>query len=122
MNEQTTKEVLTHHLTAFGNNDLNQIMKDYTEESEVLTPNGPLKGLTAIREFFADYFDVIPTGSAFELKQMTVTHNVAYVAWTSESTTTNILLGTDSFFIEADKIRFHTVADYRTKKQLVQDN
>ena len=116
MNEQTTKEVLTHHLTAFGNNDLDEIMKDYTEESEVFTPNGPLKGLTGISEFFADYFDVIPSGSAFELKQMTVRYNVACVAWTSESATTNILLGTDSFFLEGDKIRFHTVADYRIKK------
>jgi ketosteroid isomerase-like protein len=116
MNEQITKEVLTHHLTAFGNNDLSEIMKDYIEESEVLTPEGSLKGLTAIRDFFSNYFDVIPTGSTFDLKQMTVTHNIAYVAWTSESATTNILLGTDSFFLEGNKIRFHTVADYRIKK------
>jgi len=40
INEALTKEILVHHLTAFGNNDLNEIMKDYTEESEVLTPNG----------------------------------------------------------------------------------
>ncbi|RYE53708.1 MAG: nuclear transport factor 2 family protein, partial [Sphingobacteriales bacterium] len=67
MNNQKTAEVLTHHLAAFGNNDLDEIMKDYTEESEVLTATGTLKGLTPIRDFFADYFKVIPTGSAFEL-------------------------------------------------------
>lgn len=111
--EALTKEVLTHHLTAFGNNDLEEIMKDYTEASQVLTPNGPLKGLAAIRQFFADYFVTIPTGSSFELKQLTVTRQVGYVAWASESAVAQIPMGTDTFFLEGDKIRFHTVADYR---------
>jgi hypothetical protein len=44
MNDTITKDVLMHHLTAFGNNDLSEIMKDYTNESEVHTPVGPLKG------------------------------------------------------------------------------
>lgn len=116
INEALTKEVLIHHLTAFGNNDLDEIMKDYTEESEVLTPNGPLKGLAAIRQFFADYFVTIPNGSAFELKQMTITQQVAYVAWASESAVAIIPIGTDTFFLEGDKIKFHTVADYRINK------
>jgi len=116
MNEEITKQVLTHHLTAFGNNDLDEIMKDYTEQSEVLTPAGPLKDLAAIRQFFADYFLAIPTGSAFELIQLTTTRNVAYVAWASESANVRIPIGTDTFFLEGDKIRFHTVADYRVIK------
>jgi ketosteroid isomerase-like protein len=114
--ENLTKDILTHHLTAFGNNDLDEIMKDYTEESEVLTPSGPLKGLAPIRQFFADYFVTIPTGSAFELKQLTVTHQVGYVAWASDSAVAQIPMGTDTFFLEGDKIRFHTVADYRVEK------
>jgi ketosteroid isomerase-like protein len=116
MNEEITKKVLTHHLTAFGNNDLNEIMKDYTDQSEVLTPNGPLKGLNEIRQFFSEYFLAIPTGSTFEMKQMTVTHNIAYVAWASDSAIASISMGTDTFFMEADKIRFHTVADDRINK------
>lgn len=116
MNETITKDVLTHHLTAFGDNNLDENMKDYTEDSEVLTPEGPLKGLAAIRQFFADYFIAIPKGSAFELKQLMVVQNVAYVVWASESATTKLPMGTDSFFLDGDKIRFHTVADYRINK------
>jgi ketosteroid isomerase-like protein len=115
-NETITGKVLNHHLTAFGNNDLDEIMKDYNEQSEVLTPNGPLKDLITIRQFFADYFEIIPTGSAFELKQLTITCNVAYVTWTSDSPKARIQIGTDTFFMEGDKIRFHTVADYRINK------
>lgn len=34
--EIATKKVLMHHLTAFGNNNLDEIMLDYTEESTLL--------------------------------------------------------------------------------------
>lgn len=34
-----------HHLAAFGDNDLDEIMKDYTDTSEVLCKEGLLKGL-----------------------------------------------------------------------------
>jgi ketosteroid isomerase-like protein len=108
--EQVTSQVLNHHLSAFGNNDLPEILKDYTEESELLTPAGPLKGLTAIRSFFADYFRIIPTGSSFEMKRLTVTSNAAYLVWASASPVADIPLGTDSFFLEGNKIRLHTVA------------
>lgn len=115
-NEALTNKVISHHLTAFGNNDLEEILKDYTEESQVLTPNGPLTGLAAIRQFFADYFLAIPTGSAFTMKQLTVSHQVGYVAWASDSAIAQIPMGTDTFFVEGDKIIVHTVADYRIMK------
>lgn len=114
--EIKTKEVLTHHLTAFGNNNLDEIMKDYTEQSEVLTQEGHLIGLEAIRKFFEDFFITIPKGSAFEMKQLTVTNNVAYIAWSSKSAVAEIPMGTDTFFFEYDKIRFHTVASYVLSK------
>lgn len=110
MHDINTSEILTHHLTAFGNNDLDEIMKDYTEESELLTPDGPLTGLPAIRQFFADYFVTVPTGSTFEMKKLTVTGNVAFIVWSSNSNVANIPLGTDTFFMAEGKIRFHTVA------------
>jgi hypothetical protein len=43
-----TKNVLMHHLTVFGNNNLEEIMSNYTEDSEVLA----IKGLSAITNFF----------------------------------------------------------------------
>lgn len=112
----TTNDVLMHHLTAFGNNDLEEILKDYSEKSEILTVNGPLKGIETIRGFFVDFFAAIPTGAAFEIKQLTVTGPVAYVAWASESETFAFPMGTDTFFIEDEKIIYHTVADYRISK------
>ena len=115
-NETVTNEVIMHHLRAFGNNDLDEIMKDYTEQSQVLTPEGPLKGLEAVRKFFENFFIAIPAGAAFEMKQLTVTHNVAYIAWSSKSAVAEIPMGTDTFFLDGGKIRLHTVASYTLAK------
>ena len=116
VNETITNEVLIHHLTAFGNNDLEEILKDYTDESEILTPAGKLTGLADIRTFFADFFALIPTGSPFGMNQKIVTGNVAYIVWHSDSALATLPVGTDTFFLIDDKIRFHTVADYRVIK------
>lgn len=109
--------VLNHHLIAFGDNNLDEIMKDYTESSVVLTPNGKIHGLDDIYKFFEDFFAVIPSGSDFEMKQKTIVDHLAYIAWSSQSDKTKIPMGTDTFVFEGDKIKFHTVADYRLNNE-----
>jgi ketosteroid isomerase-like protein len=108
--EITTKEVLMHHLTAFGDNKLDEIMLDYTEQSTLLCDKGALKGLDKIRQFLEEMFRLIPSGSEFEMKQLTINDNVAHIIWTSKSAIAEIPFGTDTFLIEADKIKIHTVA------------
>jgi ketosteroid isomerase-like protein len=110
------EQVLIHHLTAFGNNDLSEILKDYDEASQILTPDGVVKGLSGIQKFFEDFFSAIPTGSAFEMKQKIIVDNIAYILWTSESATTKFPVGTDTFVFDGDRIQYHTVADYRIGK------
>jgi pimeloyl-ACP methyl ester carboxylesterase/ketosteroid isomerase-like protein len=114
--DNTVEQTLMHHLIAFGDNNLDEILKDYTEESVIMTSNGSVKGLSEIREFFAAFFAVIPTGSSFTMKQKTIVGNVAYILWASESSTTKISVGTDTFVFDGDKIQYHTVADDRVQK------
>jgi ketosteroid isomerase-like protein len=109
----TVEQILMHHLIAFGDNNLDEILKDYTPESVIMTPNGTLKGLAEIEGFFKDFFEAIPTGSAFSMQQKTIEGNVAYIAWTSKSNSAEILMGTDTFVFQDNKILYHTVADYR---------
>jgi len=105
-----TADILTHHLTAFGDNDLEAILQDYTEESQILTQEGPHQGLAAIRTLFTDLFGLVPKGCEFELKQRTVIDNVAYIVWTSNSDTATISLATDSLFLADGKIHLQTFA------------
>lgn len=110
--ETATNNILTHHLTAFGNNNLDEIMLDYTAQSMVLTNNGTIKGLEGIRYFFETMFKLIPTGAHFEMKQLTIGNNIAHIIWASTSATADIPFGTDTFVIENEKIKVHTVATF----------
>ncbi len=105
-----TQEVINHHLSAFLEADLNEIMKDFTEESELLTPDGALKGLNSISSFFGEVFKIMPKGSAFEMKQMILRDGISYLTWTGDSSFVSVPLGTDSFIIKNDKILYQTFA------------
>jgi hypothetical protein len=105
-----TQEILNHHLSAFMEADVDEVLKDFTEESELLTPDGALKGLNAIRSFLEEVFKMVPKGSTLETKQMIVRDNLAYITWSGESSFVSIPLGTDSFIIENDKIVYQTLA------------
>ena len=106
----STKAVLDHHLSAFRQADPGELMKDYTEASEILTPQGPLKGLAAIRDFYEGIFNIFPKGSALEVSREIVRDKIAYIAWSGESTFVTMPLGTDTFMMEDDKIVYQTLA------------
>jgi hypothetical protein len=49
---EEVKNLLSHHLDSFLENDLDRVMIDYTEESVVITEQNTLKGLKEIKVFF----------------------------------------------------------------------
>ena len=107
----TAKATLEHHLEAFGKNDIDEIMDDFTEQSEVWTPEGAIKGLEAIRAFFSYAFTLFPKDSLrFDLKQMIVNKDKAYIVWSAESAIIDVPLGTDSFEIKDGKILWQSAA------------
>ena len=112
-----TKEILDHHVSAFIEADIEEIMKDFAEQSELLTPQGPLKGLTAIRSFFEEIFKALPKGSPLEITQEIIRDNIAYIVWKVESSFVSIPIGTDTFVMEGDKIIYQALASHIIPKQ-----
>ena len=106
----TTEEVLNHHLQSFGSCDLDGIMADYVKDSTLITPDGALHGLDEIRALFVQLFDLVPPGSDFEMKQLVIEGEVAYILWSVESEKVKIPLGTDTFVIRDGKIITQTFA------------
>ena len=47
----STKDVFDHHVKCFGEGDLHRILADYSPSAIMFTPDGPLKGIDAIRPF-----------------------------------------------------------------------
>lgn len=109
--EEKTKEVLDHHWVAFRANDLEETMKDYSEESVLITPDATYNGLAEIRENFVKAFAAFPKDSAtLTLTKSIVVKDVGYILWNAVTPTFELSYATDTFIIQNGKIVRQTYA------------
>lgn len=106
---QETNAVLDNHLAAAQRGDVEGVMSDYSEESVLYLPQGPIRGIAELREFFETFLGSPPSGfpRAFELLRRDVDGEVAYIVWKAEP---GIRLATDTFVVRDGKIRVQTFA------------
>ena len=101
----TTTEVVQHHLQSFGVGDLDGILSDYAPDAVLFTPDGPLRGHTAIRALFmAMLAEFAKPGSDFSLRQQYVEGDYAYILWAAQTADNLYELGTDTFYVQDGKI------------------
>jgi ketosteroid isomerase-like protein len=101
----STKDILDRHLKCFGGGDLNGILSDYTPGSVLFAPEGPLRGIDAIRAFFqAMIAEFGKPGAAFSMKQQFVEGDYAYILWTAETADNVYEFATDTFVVRDGKI------------------
>ena len=113
----STKDVLDHHMSCFGAGDLTGILSDYAPDAVLFTPNGPLKGIDAIRPLFQSIFaEFGKLGTTFHMMQQTVDGEFAYIVWTAETANNMYDLGTDTFVIRNGKIVAQSFACKMTPK------
>jgi hypothetical protein len=92
-------------------------MSDYTEQSELWTPDGQIIGLNAISSFFSNVFPLFPKGKTqLEIKKMTANDDKVYIVWTADSPMVNVSFGTDCFEIKEGKIMWQTTAFQMVQK------
>lgn len=109
MSSEASQKIVEGHLNAFGANDLDVIMADYTEESIIFTPDATLTGLTEIRALFAGMFPAFPAGeTTFTLDKIQANNEIVYIVWHADAPTVEVPLGTDTFIMENGKIKRQT--------------
>lgn len=103
----STATTLGHHLQAFAEG-VDAIMQDYTEESALIAPDGHVRGLDAIRGFFASFLNDSPPEllQAMALVRTEIAGELAYIQWKAEPF---IPLAVDTFHIRDGKILVQTV-------------
>jgi len=112
-----TSDVLSHHLAAFGQGSVEEILKDYTEDSALLHPDGVVKGIQDIKAFFGEIFKIFNPGDyTFEMLRQEIHGDVAYIIWKAETPTLNVALGTDTFVVQNGKISVQTFAGHMIPK------
>lgn len=110
MSDQT-ELIINHHIEAFSNGDLDELMMDYTDSSVLITPQRTLRNFNEICALFNKFItDVIPPGCEFELSKKIINGDIAYLIWNAESENYRIPFGTDTFIIKNGKIDTQTVA------------
>jgi ketosteroid isomerase-like protein len=101
----STKDVVDQHLKSFGEHDLKGILSDYAAGAVLFTPDGPLRGLDAIRSFFQVMLaEFGKPGAVFTPKQQFIEGDNAYILWTAETADNVYELGTDTFVVREGKI------------------
>lgn len=107
-----TKDVLDHHLAAFGAGDIDGILNDYTDASLLITANGTITGLGPLREAFAGFFGGLfaPGTYEFTLDAEHVEGEVAFIVWHATCASAEVPLGTDTLLVHDGKIAVQTFA------------
>ncbi len=102
-----TEAVITHHLQAATATNVNEILKDYTDESFILTQNGPFRGLKEIRVFFEAFVASLTPEvlGNLQVTRLDFEGEVAYLVFSAPPLTS---LGTDTFTVRNDKIMTQT--------------
>jgi len=111
--EQTreTTEILDRQNLYFVKGDVDELMKDFSEQSMLFTPDGVLEGLDSIKKFYTEVTaNVLPPGSDFKISRQEVRGQTAYIVWSAESKNYRFPLGTDTFVVQDGKIIVQTFA------------
>src|SRR4051812_40746787 len=111
ISQDKTEQVLDHHWQAFIQNNMDQVMADYTEEAVLITPDATYKGLAEIRKNFEDAYRKFPKDkTVFQLSKRVTDRDVAYILWQAKTPTFNLTYATDTFIIRNGKIIRQTFA------------
>lgn len=106
-----TEAVLDHHLDAFANQELSEVMIDYAEDSTVVTNLGVFRGEAEIEGLFADLFEEFSQeGATIEVDDTIVDNDFAYLLWHGDTPDNDYEFCTDTFYIPDGTIEFQTYA------------
>jgi ketosteroid isomerase-like protein len=116
---RSTREVLDHHLQCFSVGDLEGTLGDFAEDSVMLTPEGALRGIPAIREFFTRvYAEFGQPGTSATVRQLLVEGDCAFIYWDAETPDHTYESASDTFLIRDGKIAVQTFAAKITSNKI----
>jgi ketosteroid isomerase-like protein len=98
-----TEAIIQRHTHSLLSRNLDEIMKDYTEDSVFFTPNGVAKGLKGIRAAFQGLMGTFPPEVSANMKNIKqdINGEYAYVIWTMPPA---VKSGSDTFHVHNGKI------------------
>ena len=101
-----TQKVLEHHLGAFAKG-LDELMRDYSAASVILTHDKQYRGVAEIRGFFDGFLKSVQPGfwEAFKINAQAIDRDVAYLVWEARPF---VNIATDTLVVRRGKIVVQT--------------
>lgn len=113
----TAADVLNNHLTAFMHQDLDAVLRDYTDDSVIITNMGTFRGLDDIEALFRNFFTEFSQNDiSLTIDEETVTGDVAYFVWHAETPDNVYEFATDTLLVRDGRIETQTFAAKVTPK------
>ncbi|MCH9658742.1 nuclear transport factor 2 family protein [archaeon] len=114
---QETTDILNRQNSLFVKGDVDGLMKDFSDQAVLFTPDGVMEGAASIRKFYTEVTtNILPPGSDFKISRQEVREQTAYIVWSGESQNYRFPIGTDTFVIKGGKIVAQTFAAKIEKK------
>ncbi|WP_146132500.1 nuclear transport factor 2 family protein [Streptomyces solincola] len=105
-----TTAVWQRHIGAWGRQDLDAIMSDYTEDAVLVLNNQVYEGRAAIRPVFERLFDIFGQGDN-RIDEPVIRAGLVHITWhfTPHGSPAPVF-GTDTFVVKGDAIAVQTIA------------
>jgi hypothetical protein len=106
--KKSTESVLQHHVQALMARNLDELMKDYCQDSVMCTAESTARGLAGIRAMFGGLLKAFPPEVSANMKSIKLDINgeYAYAIWTMFPA---VKLGSDTFHVCDGKIMMQSV-------------
>jgi hypothetical protein len=107
----STETVVGRHIQAFFGGDIEAIMADFANDALICTPEGAIRGRSAIRAFFEHVLPGFPPGATkVDVKQQIVDGELLYAVWTSSSPKLDVPFACDVFVVRDGKLVYQCFA------------
>ncbi|BBY33436.1 polyketide cyclase [Mycolicibacter minnesotensis] len=111
---RSPQEIFDHHLKALLAGDVEELLVDYTDESELITAAGVARGLAGIRAAFSQLSAAL-ADAEFAIKSQTHSGDVLLLEWTLDAAGFGVD-GVDTFLFGDDSIRVQTISQQARPK------
>jgi len=106
---EETKQVWEHHIQAWDNSDLEDIMSDYSEDSILILNNTLYKGIDQVACVYDSLFDIFANGNNI-IAPETIEGEAIYITWNYTPPNDHAYDGTDTFVVRNGIIEYQTIA------------
>ncbi|AOX02153.1 hypothetical protein BJP34_24345 [Moorena producens PAL-8-15-08-1] len=109
--DETTEETIKvweHHINAWANSDLEDIISDYSEDSILILNHTVYKGIDQVACVFDSLFEIFADGNNIIVPE-TIEGEVIYITWNYTPLNDHAYDGTDTFVVRNSIIEYQTI-------------